>query len=1137
MRIYTGRNHLLAPAMIEILKQTIHDDVDAHIVVVPKQLTLQTERTLLAALNLRGSFQLQVYSPERLCGRIFDAAGQPEGTRIDERGRVMLVRTAIHTVADQLALYHDANHRRGFADRCARQLELIRQAGLSPEQLAACAAETSGLLAMKLTDLSIIQREYENLIEGRFQDGESEFIHAVARAHAADFLKRADIHFFGFDITPPTLHDLIVAVDAVSTRTSVFLPLENNPESRDFDPFLPLQNSFERLYHAAKLAGVPVDRICVEADSSAANPLPEPAMARMRSARSINIMYLPAPPQHGELARLERELFAFPTEPDPSATAPRHVQIATLRTPREECLFAAALCRRMAMQRGWHWNEMLILCRDIEAYHQPLKEAFRAYDVPIFLSSSRAAARHALAECLISALRLIDASPHAEDVLSLMRTGFMPITDDEADRLANHFTKYGLRPKAILRPFKRGNEAELQALEPVRERFSKPLNDLRARLKRAKELSAQLAALFNFLTDIGAAEQLQAQLNRLIEADLREQAGEESQVWNRIMGTLDQMAALMGTKKLSIRDLRETLSESLEAAIIKPLPQSDDAVYAQTTERITAQRARAILILGVTDRAGADEDGLLSPTQRQTLSRFSHAYVGADDAELSRMRRFYMKSALGMVSDYLCITCPMSGMDNAAQHPGALIDLVRGIFPKLPMRGGITEDANVQWMLRSSPNAAMAHAARALSTQAEGIPVSSVDQAALAGLKQISADLPQLDDALSRVRTALYHGESAEQLNPRTARALYGEIRRQSITRLERFVQCPFAYFTQFGLRPEKIEPFQLNARDEGNFFHSAVHEFMLDSMDDLNVLSAEAAGERMDSISDRLLDAMTAEGPLGNSSVEMAERRRLKATAHTCAGVLAEHMHESQFVPTALESNFGTEDGMARLTVNASTGECILEGRIDRIDEWVEGGYLRVIDYKRGGRDPELDAVYYGLSLQLPVYLAAAMKKHGENSAGVYYFNLDEGILTLQSTDKYEVEKKRRSQFRLSGIAPDDMDVLRALSPKFSEVMNVRTTKDGALYKGVLATDASGFRVLMERTLKMAGKNLDAIRNGISEIAPAHFKQRDPCKYCDWHSICLFDARMDAKCVRQFKPIKPEIVLEMLKKEQHADE
>ena len=563
MRVFTGRSHLLEPAMIDTLRASMSGDVDAHIVVVPKQLTLQTERTLLSALGLEGSFQLQVLSPERLCGRVFEAAGQPDGARVDERGRVMLVRQAVRQAGDQLKLYRGAEHRRGFPDRCARQLELIRQAGVTPERLAACAEGAEPRLGMKLKDLSCILEAYEGLIEGRFQDGESEFNHAVALAGQAAFLGRADVTFFGFDLTPPTLHRLMAAVGAACPDTRVFLPLENDPSARDFDAFIPMQAGFERLVRACEAAGCKVERVPVEA------------------ADIPGALRVEAPEQSRELKLLSEELFAFPARPDPSGAAPKRVQLAAVRNPLEECRFAAALCRRMAMAYGWRWNDMLILCRDVERYHQPLKEAFRAYGVPVFLSSSRPAARHALSECLLSALRMMEPRPRTEDLLALTRSGFMPIEPDEADRLANHIEKYGLRPGQLLRPLKRGAEAEIQALEPVRERLAKPLNTLKGRLKRAQDLRTQLTAVFGFLEDIGAAERLQRRLDRLIAADLREQAGEEGQVWNRIIGALDQMAALMGEAPLAVSELRETLSDSLEAAVIKPLPQSDDAVYAR----------------------------------------------------------------------------------------------------------------------------------------------------------------------------------------------------------------------------------------------------------------------------------------------------------------------------------------------------------------------------------------------------------------------------------------------------------------------------------------------------------------------------------------------------------------------------
>lgn len=1119
MRIYTGRSRLMEPAMTDVLKKSMAGGDKDHIVVVPKQLTLQTERTLLSALDLKGSFRLQVLSPERLCGRIFEAVGQPEGARVDERGRVMLVRVAAQSVDDRLRLYRGAAERRGFSERCARQLELIRQAGLTPDRLFACAEQADGLLRMKLDDLGVILEAYDNLIEGRFQDGESEFDEAVNRASQASFLRDACVLFYGFDLTPPSLHRLIGAVGAACPDTHVFFPLANDEDARDFDAFLPLKGCLERMTVAARRAGAWPERVAVESEGLS----------------DESRMVVPAPKQTAELTRLSGELFAYPVRPSDALKPPAHVQAVALRDPMEECRFAAALCRRLAMKNGWRWNDMLILCRDIDGYRQPLKEAFRAYDVPLFLSASRAASCHPLTESLIDGLRLAEDAPKTEDALALLHTGYIPLDADEANRLANYIEKYALKPWALLRPLRRGGEAEREALEPLRARFAAPIVALKRRLKRSKTLKDQLAAVYGFMEDIGAAERLRARLNALAEGGLREQAGEEGQVWNRIAGTLDQMAELMEGKPLPLSELRQTLTESLDAAIIKPLPQSGDAVYAQTTDRITAQRAKALLILGETDRTNADADGLLNAAQTQAFSRLARAWLGSDGMELSRMRRFFLKASVEMTGEYLCVCAPLSGLDGGAQRPGTLFSLLKGVFPALSVRGGVSEDDGVQWMLRGAPAAASAWAARSLSESGDGEVARPWDTAALAGLRQIAEDMnaPGIRRSLDQIGAALSRGESADALNPGTAGALYGVLRRQSISRLELFAKCPFAYFTRFGLRPDRIEPFQLNVRDEGTFFHNAVHEFLLASMEDLGRLDDAEAERRMDGISDRLLDAMASEGPLGDSAVALAERRRLKATARTCACVLAGHMRDSRFSPAALETDFGVEDGMARLTVNTASGECTLEGRIDRIDEWAEGGYLRVIDYKRGGKPLALDEAWHGLSLQLPVYLAAATKKRREQSAGVYYFGLDEGILNTQSTDPGDVEKTRRDSFRLNGLAPDDMSLLEAQSPNFTEVLNVRVNTGGGLRKGTLATDANGFRALMKKTLSRAGEHLDGIRAGLAQASPATLRQQNACQYCDWRAICLFDERLDARRARRFETIKSDEVLERLKLEE----
>ncbi len=1127
LRVYTGRGRLMQAALSELLRRA---DARTQLVVVPKQLTLQTERTLLRELNQRGSFQIQVLSPERLCARIFDAAGQPEGVRVDDRGRVMLVRAAVRAAGENLTLYRGAERRRGFPERCAAQLERIRQAGVTADTLRACAADLSGTARLKLNDLSYILEAYGALIEDRYQDGTSEFNAAILRAREAAFLRECAVWFHGFDMMPPTLHGLIASVGAV-TDAGLLLPLENDEHARDFDAFLPMFRALEQLSIAAKRLGAPMERVDVEEDAAEEDASHEHFREPPEHSSPRPRLLVSVPPRKADLRRLERELFAFPAEP--SAGRAQSVQLTLLRDPKEECRFAAALTRRLVRQRGWRWDDVTLLLRDPDAYDAPLRAAFADYGVPLFLSSSRSAARHAAPEFLLTALKALEKGFPADEMLALLRTGMSPLSDDEADRFSNYIVRWGLRGNRFLRPLQRGAQAELDALEPLRARLTEPLVRLRDRLRRSQTLTQQLTALFGLLTDAEVYSKIQARMARLCEANLREIAGEEGQVWNRMLGAMDQMQALMGDAKLSMAELRETLTESLSAAVLKPLPQSGDAVLAQSMDRACARPSKAILILGAADRPVNDDEGLLTPSQKRVLSDFAHAYLGPDDADLSRLRRFYLKSSLGMATDYVSLSCPLSGSDGAAQRPGAMFALIEALFPGTQTRGGVAGEPALERMLRSAPGAALSMAGRALCAEAEGVPLPAMDASALSALRR--SDAPAAKAGLMRLSQALSRAESADALSPAAARALYGALGSLSVTRLERFAACPFAFFAQYGLKPERVDPFELNAKDEGTFFHSAVNEFLLRSMDDLGELTAEAAGTRMDAVSDLLLDAMRASGPLGDSAVALAERRRLKSTARVCAAVLAEHMRGSRFHTAALEQSFGREDGKRALTL---PGGCVLEGRIDRIDEWRDGAtdYLRVIDFKRGGKSLKLSEAYYGLRLQLPVYLAAAQRRRDALSAGVYYFTLDEGIVDLQSSDPGAVEAERRKRFRMEGLMPSDPELLKALSPAPAEVLKLRTTASGAPYKGSVTAEESDYRALTECALRRAEEHLSRIRSGECAAAPARMEQSNPCTWCDWHKICLFDDRLDGARARRLKSLQPDEAMLKIKSESDGE-
>ena len=100
------------------------------------------------------------------------------------------------------------------------------------------------------------------------------------------------------------------------------------------------------------------------------------------------------------------------------------------------------------------------------------------------------------------------------------------------------------------------------------------------------------------------------------------------------------------------------------------------------------------------------------------------------------------------------------------------------------------------------------------------------------------------------------------------------------------------------------------------------------------------------------------------------------------------------------------------------------LKGKIDRIDvcEKEQEVYIKVIDYKSGNKSFDLVALYYGLQLQLVVYLNAAMEMeqriHRDKEivpAGIFYYHVKDPMLAGKETASPEqIRQERRSEDRI---------------------------------------------------------------------------------------------------------------------------
>ena len=68
-------------------------------------------------------------------------------------------------------------------------------------------------------------------------------------------------------------------------------------------------------------------------------------------------------------------------------------------------------------------------------------------------------------------------------------------------------------------------------------------------------------------------------------------------------------------------------AEALDAAVVKPLPQSDDAVLVQDVRKLSMRPAKAVLLLGQVERAAGAAEMLLTERQLEAVSLSAKRYV------------------------------------------------------------------------------------------------------------------------------------------------------------------------------------------------------------------------------------------------------------------------------------------------------------------------------------------------------------------------------------------------------------------------------------------------------------------------------------------------------------------------------
>ena len=1072
MNIITARPHRLLPVVIERIGKLIAQGQPC-MLLVPAQYTLQAEIDLMTRLNMPGSFLIDILSPARLQGRIFERAGQPEGTIFDERGKCMVLTQIVVELKDELTLYHRSvtGSAKGFIGKVSALIADLKRSGTTAADLAEAlkSMDEDDPAARKLHDVQLLYAAYEQRMRGHLADAEDVAEQMRARMADSGVLNGQHVFVYGFDMITPTFARDLIQMDRCSASLTLFVETDAN-QAPDGYLFAPVNYSLTRLGELASATGVPVHTETIDMPLAA----------------------------HSDIAQLERGLFAVGRKPIKGA--PPHIALTAASSLRMEVHIAASTMRRLAAQ-GVPGSDMAVVYPKDSAYAALLSSILTQYGIDVYIAEKRAASGHPLARLLLSSLAVINGGWRAGDLCECLKTGFWPLEEDALDALCAYCEGTDVRDGSFRRPFtyiKQGSPDDLDALNRSREAVAVPLERLSHALRAAKSADDVVRALWALLSEIDAFETLGRMREELMEAALSSEADDCAQVWNALMETLDQLHTLLGEANIAPRAVLDLLTSGLSALELSALPPANGAVICGAIGNVRTADVSTLFVLGMNDTPASPDASLLTESERRIAAARTHTYLGMRADERAALSDLDTLKALCGARQRILISYALSDEAGGALRPGRAVQALRALFPDLPVRAMLPEREQEAMLI--APDAAPDALAVRLSEAADG--KNEVPDAFRQAYAALNAD--EAGQGKLAALTRRLSPPANRRIDPALARALYGRPV-MSVSRLETFAECPYRHFVAYGLAPRrKVEP-GVDYAELGTLYHAAADQFMR------SAVAEPAFPDLLMETCDRLMDDAVAplirawrESPQGASPRGASLARRIRRKAQLAGRNIAKQFAGSAFAPVRSEFVFG-KNGVAPFILELADGSLVyLQGRIDRIDAMPDG-HIRVVDYKSGAKKFDPTLVYYGLQLQLLLYLAAALSNITDSrAAGFFYCRIADPTIRTDSRIKEEVERQIARRLALSGISLADVQILRAQGEHHAAMINKDGSPSGAYRVQMADEDAMAAMVdfARRRAAQLAG---DAYAGAIDD-SPASFGAYNACAFCEYADACGYD-------------------------------
>ncbi len=1126
----SGKSHRIYE---EIMQRAAEDPGKNFLIIVPDQFTMQTQKDLVMRSDRSGILNIDVLSFGRLSHRILEEVGTKEMPVLDDTGKSLVLQKIAADLKEQLPAMGSLLHKQGYIHEVKSAISEFMQYGISTQDMdkLIASAEKRGALAMKLRDLKTLYGGFRDYIRDHFITTE-ETLDVLRRSLVkSKILQDSVVVFDGFTGFTPIQNRLIQELMRVCEETIVTVTIgaEEDPYKMDGE---------QKLFHLSKKTVADLVKLAAEAEVT----------------RGEDVFVKGGPNRFDEapaLNYLEQNLFRYQYEPYTEKQQEIHMYEAI--SPREEVHQTALYIRHLIREQGFNYRDIAVVIGDLEGYASYVETEFGQLEIPCFIDRTRGIVLNPMIEYIKSALQLYIKDFSYDTVFHFLRSGMADISREKIDELENYVIRTGARGyRTYSRLFTRRTEemqGDMQTGDEAAEEMLEHLNRIRQQFVDAVEIlhmapRAKAGGYVDHLYDFLEQNQVQQKLLNYQqqfeqEGDLS-RAREYAQIYRLVMDLLDQIYELLGEEEISRQEFSDILDAGFGEITVGTIPQNVDRIVVGDMERTRLNQVKVLFFLGVNDGnipRNASKGGIISDMDREFLIE-SGTEMAPSPRQQMYIQRLYLYLNMTKPSKLLYLSYAKMNGEGKGIRPSYLIDTVHKLFPQLVVE--YPQNRSRLEQIEGRQEGAR-YLAEDLREYVEGTLPEEERQDFYLMYRAYEEDTSGRD----RLTRAAFRRYQESGLSRIVAGALYGRQLENSVSRLETYAACACRHFLQYGLSLREREEFGFEVSDMGNIYHVVLENFagkLAESnrtwWDFSEEFAEEAVKEAVEAYA-----ATYGETVLYSSARNEYAITRMSRILTRTVLTLQQHLKQGSFQPDDYELSFRFAEDLDSIHVDLSEEEKMhLQGRIDRIDvsEDAEHVYVKVIDYKSGNKKFDLAALYYGLQLQLVVYMNAAMelegRKHPDKEivpAALLYYHIDDpAIETPVELSDEQINEQILAKLRMNGVVNSDPEVVERLDRYMQDksmVIPVEKKKDGSF------SARSG--ILSREEMQLVSSYVDAkirdigreILDGKITANPYEKGNEEACTYCAYKKVCGFDGSIPGYEKRQLEELDKQTLMQRM--------